>query len=33
VGRYLTVVLTFGLGLMAKPMIVTLPFVPLLLDV
>jgi tetratricopeptide (TPR) repeat protein len=33
VGRYLTVLLTFGLGLMAKPMIVTLPFVLLLLDV
>jgi tetratricopeptide (TPR) repeat protein len=30
--RYLPVVLTFGLGLMAKPMIVTLPFVLLLLD-
>jgi tetratricopeptide (TPR) repeat protein len=33
VARYLTVLLTFGLGLMAKPMIVTLPFVLLLLDV
>ena len=33
VGRYLTVLLTFSLGLMAKPMIVTLPFVLLLLDV
>jgi len=32
-GRYLTVLLTFSLGLMAKPMIVTLPFVLLLLDV
>jgi tetratricopeptide (TPR) repeat protein len=33
VGRYLTVLLAFSLGLMAKPMIVTLPFVLLLLDV
>lgn len=33
VRRYLTVVLAFSLGLMAKPMIVTLPFVLLLLDV
>jgi len=33
VGRYLAVALAFGLGLMAKPMIVTLPFVLLLLDV
>jgi tetratricopeptide (TPR) repeat protein len=33
VGRYLAVVAAFGLGLMAKPMIVTLPFVLLLLDV
>jgi len=33
VGRYLTVLLTFSLGLMAKPMIVTLPFVLMLLDV
>jgi Tfp pilus assembly protein PilF len=32
-GRYLLVVLGFGCGLMAKPMIVTLPFVLLLLDV
>jgi hypothetical protein len=32
-GRYLLVLLTFGLGLMAKPMLVTLPFVLLLLDV
>lgn len=31
-GRYLLVVLCFGLGLMAKPMLVTLPFVLLLLD-
>jgi Flp pilus assembly protein TadD len=31
-GRYMTVVLLFGLGLMAKPMLVTLPFVLLLLD-
>jgi len=30
--RYLPVVLTFCLGLMAKPMVVTLPFVLLLLD-
>jgi protein O-mannosyl-transferase len=30
--RYLTVLLTLGLGLMAKPMLVTLPFVLLLLD-
>jgi len=33
VRRYLMVVLAFSLGLMAKPMIVTLPFVLLLLDV
>jgi tetratricopeptide (TPR) repeat protein len=33
VGRYLLVLLGFALGLMAKPMIVTLPFVLLLLDV
>lgn len=33
VGRYLLVVLPFCLGLMSKPMIVTLPFVLLLLDV
>jgi tetratricopeptide (TPR) repeat protein len=32
-GRYLEVVLAFCAGLMAKPMIVTLPFVLLLLDV
>src|SRR5208283_65458 len=32
VGRYLAVLLAFCLGLMAKPMIVTLPFVLLLLD-
>ena len=31
-GRYLTVAVLFGLGLMAKPMLVTLPFVLLLLD-
>ena len=31
-GRYLAVVLAFLLGLMAKPMVVTLPFVLLLLD-
>ena len=31
-GRYLCVVLVFALGLMVKPMIVTLPFVLLLLD-
>ena len=30
--RYLLVVLAFGLGLLAKPMLVTLPFVLLLLD-
>lgn len=30
--RYLLVILTFSLGLMAKPMLVTLPFVLLLLD-
>ena len=30
--RYLTVVVLFALGLMAKPMLVTLPFVLLLLD-
>ena len=33
VGRYLTVLFTFCLGLMAKAMIVTLPFMLLLLDV
>jgi tetratricopeptide (TPR) repeat protein len=32
VGRYLLVVLLFALGLMAKPMLMTLPFVLLLLD-
>jgi Flp pilus assembly protein TadD len=32
-GRYLLVVVIFALGLMAKPMLVTLPFVLLLLDV
>jgi tetratricopeptide (TPR) repeat protein len=32
VGRYLLVVLTLGLGLMSKPMLVTLPCVLLLLD-
>ena len=32
INRYLLVLLTFALGLMAKPMIVTLPFVLLLLD-
>lgn len=32
-GRYLVVLLLFALGLMAKPMLVTLPFVLLLLDV
>jgi len=31
-GRYLAVVLLFALGLMSKPMLVTLPFVLLLLD-
>jgi Flp pilus assembly protein TadD len=31
-GRYLLVLLSFALGLMAKPMLVTLPFVLLLLD-
>jgi tetratricopeptide (TPR) repeat protein len=31
-GRYLLVLLLFALGLMAKPMLVTLPFVLLLLD-
>lgn len=31
-GRYLSVVVLFALGLMAKPMLVTLPFVLLLLD-
>ncbi|MGO9112057.1 MAG: tetratricopeptide repeat protein [Thermoguttaceae bacterium] len=31
-GRYLLVVASFGLGLTAKPMLVTLPFVLLLLD-
>src|SRR5207237_4710712 len=32
IGRYLTVVFVFALGLMSKPMLVTLPFVLLLLD-
>ncbi|OHE89167.1 MAG: hypothetical protein A3G75_16095, partial [Verrucomicrobia bacterium RIFCSPLOWO2_12_FULL_64_8] len=32
-GRYLVVLLLFALGLMTKPMLVTLPFVLLLLDV
>jgi tetratricopeptide (TPR) repeat protein len=32
VGRYLLIVLALGLGLLAKPMLVTLPFVLLLLD-
>jgi tetratricopeptide (TPR) repeat protein len=32
VGRYLTVALFFALGLMSKPMLVTLPFVLLLFD-
>ncbi len=32
VGRYLLVVLLFALGLLSKPMLVTLPFVLLLLD-
>jgi tetratricopeptide (TPR) repeat protein len=32
IGRYLLVFLSFALGLMAKPMLVTLPFVLLLLD-
>ncbi len=32
IGRYLTVALVFALGLMSKPMLVTLPFVLLLLD-
>jgi tetratricopeptide (TPR) repeat protein len=32
VGRYMLLFLAFGLGLMAKPMLVTLPFVLLLLD-
>ncbi len=32
-GRYLVLILLFALGLMAKPMLVTLPFVFLLLDV
>jgi len=33
IGRYLLVLACFALGLMAKPMLVTLPFVLLLLDV
>src|SRR5260370_25971806 len=32
VGRYLWMVIAFALGLMSKPMLVTLPFVLLLLD-
>ena len=32
IGRYLTVALAVALGLMSKPMLVTLPFVLLLLD-
>jgi tetratricopeptide (TPR) repeat protein len=32
IGRYLGVALLFALGLMAKPMVITLPFVLLLLD-
>ena len=32
IGRYLAIALLFGLGLMAKPMLVTLPLVLLLLD-
>jgi len=32
VGRYLVVALSFGLGLMAKPQVITLPFVLLLWD-
>jgi Flp pilus assembly protein TadD len=32
IGRYVLVLIAFGLGLMAKPMLVTLPFVLLLLD-
>jgi protein O-mannosyl-transferase len=32
VGRYLSVTFLFALGLMAKPMVITLPFVLLLLD-
>src|SRR5947207_5338071 len=32
IGRYLAVALAFALGLMSKPMLVTLPFVLLLLD-
>jgi len=32
IGRYLLLVLAFALGLMAKPMLVTLPFVLVLLD-
>jgi len=32
IGWYILVILAFGLGLMAKPMLVTLPFVLLLLD-
>jgi len=32
VGRYLLVLFLFGLGIMAKPMVVTLPFVLVLMD-
>src|SRR5262249_45382637 len=32
IGRYLTVAIVLALGLMSKPMLVTLPFVLLLLD-
>jgi tetratricopeptide (TPR) repeat protein len=32
IGRYLTVVLLYGLGLIAKPMIITLPFLLLVAD-
>lgn len=32
IGRYITVVITYALGLMAKPMLVSLPIVLLLLD-
>ena len=32
IGRYLTVALVVGLGLMSKPMLVTIPFILLLLD-
>ena len=32
IGRYMTVLILFGLGLLCKPMLVTLPFILLLLD-